>query len=191
MDLEPLLNDAELGERAFRWVEQALDQLHTGSTTGVVLFPPLVPGVAVLELQLCTDYRCRCGWNLTLSGRNPVHRARLLALAARPPDERFGAFKVLRLQEHPGRWTLRIAGNDDLGRDAVIALLLAPVTRPGALLELAEPQEGRNPRAQGEGEGDHSGHDQPELGRPAPRVGRGDEAADGSPEEGEGKPKKD
>ncbi|GIW06862.1 MAG: hypothetical protein KatS3mg060_1667 [Dehalococcoidia bacterium] len=126
-DIEHLLRDRRLAEQAFEWVETALERRHAASAGGAVLFPSLASGILVSALEVCDSYACRCGWNITVSGRDPVRRSRLAALASRPPDEVYGAFKVLAVHDGAKLWTLRIAGTEDLGLDAVVQLLLAPV----------------------------------------------------------------
>ena len=128
-EIEALLQDRRLAAQAFEWVEMALERRHAAAGDAL-LFPPLVPGIIVRSLEVCDNYECRCGWNLTVSGRDPVRRARLAALAERPADDQFGAFKLLAVRDGQALWTIRIAGTGDLGLDAVIRLLLAPVEPP-------------------------------------------------------------
>ena len=130
MEIEPLLQDRGLAERAFAWVETALER-RQAARAGAVLFPALAPGVAVSGLEVCDHYDCRCGWVVTVTGRDPVRRARLEALVERPADDQFGAFKLLAARDGQRLWTVRIAGTGDLGLDAVVRLLLAPVEPPG------------------------------------------------------------
>jgi hypothetical protein len=127
MNLDPILTDEALGDDAFRWVEQALERKHATPADGAVLFPTLVPGLLVSDLNVCENYQCRCGWNVTLTGRDPVRRARLAALAERPADNTYGAFKILGASDGPKLWTVRVAGTDDYGLDALVALMLAPI----------------------------------------------------------------
>ncbi|MFN8532445.1 MAG: hypothetical protein U0556_02735 [Dehalococcoidia bacterium] len=128
IDIEPLLADPHLAEQAFDWVETALARRQATPPDGAVLYPPLAAGLLISGLEVCEDYQCRCGWNLRVSGRDPRLKARLLAIAERPADDRFGDFRVL--GAHDGSlWTVQIAGTDDFGLDAVVRLLLAPVER--------------------------------------------------------------
>ncbi len=120
-DIETLLQDKERVDRAFNWVDVAIGRQE--SALDAVVFPALAPGVFVTDLNVCQDYSCNCGWNITVSGRDMERRARLTALAERPEDERYGAFKIL--GAHDGKlWTVKLAGNDSYGLDALISLLL-------------------------------------------------------------------
>ncbi|MCS7003483.1 MAG: type II toxin-antitoxin system CcdA family antitoxin [Dehalococcoidia bacterium] len=121
--IEDLLRDAAALERADRWVERAMARRDDALLDGSVVYPPLGNGVFVSAINVCDRYGCQCGWNLTVTGRDPDRRARLDALAARPPDPRFGSFKLLAAHDGPRLWTVTIAGDDVFGLDAVIAVL--------------------------------------------------------------------
>lgn len=124
--IETILADQELAQQAFEWVERALARRHASQLEGPLVLPPIAPGIIVSGLEVCDDYACRCGWNITVSGRDPVRRARLATLATRPADDQFGAFKLLAVHDGARFWTMRLAGTGDLGLDAVVRLLLAP-----------------------------------------------------------------
>jgi hypothetical protein len=124
--IETILANRELAQQAFDWVERALERRHASHPEALLILPPIAPGIVVSALEVCDDYACRCGWNITVSGRDPVRRARLAALATRPADDQFGAFKLLASHDGTTRWTMRLAGTGDLGLDAVVRLLLAP-----------------------------------------------------------------
>ncbi|MCS6800652.1 MAG: hypothetical protein RMM58_10080 [Chloroflexota bacterium] len=128
MEIETILNDRQLAQNAFEWVELALERRQAASGEGPLFLPPLAPGIIVTGLEVCDDYACRCGWTITIRGRDPLRRARLAALAARPPDDRFGAFRILAVRDGDTFWTVRIAGTGDLGLDAVVQVLLAPTS---------------------------------------------------------------
>jgi hypothetical protein len=124
-EIEEILNDPEKAETAFDWVEAAIERSTGAGDQMARLYPVLAPGVFMNELNVCEDYSCQCGWNATFSGRDPDRRERLDLLIQREPDAQFGRFKLLNARENGRLWTVKIAGDGDLGLDAVVRLLLA------------------------------------------------------------------
>lgn len=123
MDIAPLLEDPCLADQAFAWVNLALQRQGAAGET-VAMLPPVAPGVFITSLNVCQDYSCNCGWNLTVNGRDDERHDRLLALVGMPESDDRGAFKLLAHRENGKLWSMTLAGTDDMGLDAAIALLL-------------------------------------------------------------------
>ena len=123
-DIEALLADESLTDQAFTWVTLALSRQDVTTPGTATMLPSVSPGVFITELNVCQDYSCQCGWNATINGRDAERKERILALTTRPADEEYGEFKIIGQRDTGKMWSYTLAGNEDLGLDALVALLL-------------------------------------------------------------------
>lgn len=123
-DIESLLADQSLTDQAFAWVTLAMSRQEATTPGTATMLPTLAPGIFVTELNICQDYSCGCGWNATINGRVEEKKERILALAQRPADDHYGEYRVLGKRDTGKLWSISIAGNEDMGLDALIAVLL-------------------------------------------------------------------